>query len=326
MAMGGTFSALLSTLAEHEETSERLSALDDFSGHFAATLKQVADIPDHRGTHFKKTAERYVQVLLRFNFVALVCRRKIDAIALMIRSAIESRSAIALAHATRALMEHVAVLAAVDRKIGAFANAIRGQGDPVKIHETLLTAEKFVERCYYGKSPKVAGAGTIEALHINDCLDDLEKVCVGSREDYDFLCEFVHPNHGSNALVSTADDVKMMLASIVSDFSRPEIERMGATGGTMLRKAQQLDLTVAAHFGLLGRYVQVFLKPRSKISNVFAKRKLKPTGDGKTVESALCFEQASGLEAIELIYEYLDGRRLQLQSPSAVCKRGRRCD
>jgi hypothetical protein len=177
----------------------------------APLKKSLNLLPAHKGEHFRLTAERFATDLEQFMFVSLVCRRKIDAINQLLRYSTEAQNAIALAHGARSLVEHVAVQAEITRALNQFGEQIKGQTDGVRINDAMSKAEEYLTRCYFGKSPKVERNKSQQAIHIHDCIDTLEVESPGLSESYDFLCEFVHPNHGSNSLVSSSNGVRLEL-------------------------------------------------------------------------------------------------------------------
>lgn len=304
------FVLLIFRLRQYGERSQRLGALDDLSAHFAPLKKSLSQIPDNKGVHFRNTAHRFSETLERFMFVSLVCRRKIDAINDLVRYAIESQNAIALAQGVRSLVEHVAVQAEIDRAVVQFGERIKGQTEGSKIHDALSKAEEFLLRCYSGKSPKAELRKSIQALHINDCLDTLEAKNSGFSDAYDFLCEFVHPNHGSNSLVSSVE-LNIQVNSIVIDMSRPEIQRMGEIMLNALEASEEIESSGHSSVALLGFYASRFMQDNSKISNIFAVRKIKPIGDGKSKETAFFFpETRDEKESIELLSKYLQDRKI----------------
>jgi hypothetical protein len=271
-------------------------------------------LPEHKGTHFRHTAERYANVYEQFLFVSLVCRRKIDAINQLVRYATESQNAIALAQGVRSLVEHVAVHAEIERALYQFLGRIKGQTDGTKIHNAISKAEEFLFRCYFGKSLKVESNKSQQALHMHDCIDTLESASPGISDSYDFLCEFVHPNDGSNSLVSSID-LGNQLNSVVTDMSRPETQRMASISLSILSASEHLEGRGHSAIALPGFYAERFMQAKAKISSVFSARKPKPTGDGKTKETAFFFPGARDtLEAFELWAQYLTNRKIRVRS------------
>jgi hypothetical protein len=240
----------------------------------------------------------------------LVSRRKIDAMNASISAAIKAKNAILVAHTARALLEHVAMQAEISSSLVSFANALHGQSDPTKISEAIRRAAAFLHRCYFGRSPKIENEKKDQAIHISECLRALEKELPGAAADYDFLCELVHPNHGSNLLVSTLEAGER-IKSVVADFSSPEIQRMARICTSLLETTEGVELRISSYVGKLGMFGNRFLLPNAKISNVFAERVLVPEGDGKSRETAYRFPTARDpMEAISAFYQFCERQRV----------------
>lgn len=305
---------LIDVINKHTEISERLSKLDNVSAHYEPFRILLDQLPENKGEHFHKTAKRFAEAVIRFSFVSLVNRRKIDAINKLIIFGINTSNAIALAQGVRSLVEHVATQAQTARVIEQFSNKLEGQTDTVKIHDALSKAEEFLQRCYFGESPKVEQEKIKQALHINDCIDTLEKESPGVTVSYDFLCEFVHPNHGSNSLVSTSDILEQIL-SVSTDMRRPEVQKMAEIGVNILTLNDSLESLLHSYIAILGTYAYRFTQPNSKITNVFAKPKVNPDSDGKSKETALHFPNARDpMEAMELLARHLKNRKINIKS------------
>lgn len=255
-------------------------------------------------------------------FVSMVCRRKIDAIIQLICYSTEAKNAVALAQGARSLIEHVAIQAEIARAVNQLADRIKGQTEGSKIHEALSRAEDFLSRCYFGKSPKVEPNKLQQALHINDCIDTLEAESPGISEVYAFLCEFVHPNYGSNSLVSSMD-LKMQINSIVIDMNRAEVQKMADIVLNTLAASEALENKGHASVALLGFYAQRFTQSNSGIYNIFAVRKIRPTGDGKAKDTAFFFPATrDAKESFELWALYLENRKIRINSHHPVAMEG----
>lgn len=310
MQTSPVFSMLLARLKQHGVVSQRLSALDDFSAHFEPLKLSLSKIPENKGANFRRTAHRFAKTLERFMFVSLVCRRKIDAINDLVRYATEFQNAIALAQGARSLIEHVAVQAEIARAVTRFSEQIKGQTEAPRIHDAIAKAEGFLLKCYFGQGPKVEASKSKSALHINDCIDTLEAEYSGFLDAYKFLCEFVHPNHGSNSLVSSVE-LNFQINSIVVDMNRPEAQKMGEIVLNALKVSEEIENRGNSSVALLSFYASRFMQEKSKISNIFAVKKVKPIGDGKTKDTAFCFPGTRDVkESIELWLKYLDNRKI----------------
>jgi hypothetical protein len=96
-------------------------------------------------------------------------------------------------------VEHLAALCFQVETIEKFEGKLIGQTSEEKIAEICDSTRDAIGRLFYGSS----GEGNPKRVHVNDFLRSLEKLIPDIRPVYDYLCDFVHPNYGSNLLVST---------------------------------------------------------------------------------------------------------------------------
>lgn len=108
-------------------------------------------------------------------------------------------------------------------------------------------------------------------------------------------------------------------------MSRLETQRMANIVLTALSASEQLESRGHASIALLGFYAQRFTQTNSKISNIFAARKVKPTGDGKTKETAFFFpDTRDAKEAFELWAQYLENRKIGVRGRQLAAIEGNR--
>jgi hypothetical protein len=293
-------------ILEFEETSSRLSILDNFSNFFTDRRKTFDSLKENASSDFKEIALSFEDLIEKFLFVTLVNRRKIDGINSLIKFSLNSKNPIALAQGIRALMEHACILSLLANEIEKLKTGLEGQNELIKIKEILTKSEKFIFRCYFGKSSKVESDKSKQALHTNDGLAVLKKKLPHVISDYDFLCEFVHPNHGSNLLVSISE-VEKYLTQIESNFDRNEVVKMVLIGSRILDVIVNEEAYVYSLVGILGTISNRFFLDGAKLKNIFSVRKPIVQGDGKTKDSALFVSNARDVaEEIEFIYRHFD--------------------
>jgi hypothetical protein len=293
-------------MQDFNEASTRLSVLDDFSEKFSERRKLFESLDAHMPQDLKEIAIAFEDIIEKFLFVTLVNRRKIDGIVSLLIFSINSKNPIALAQGVRALVEHACILCMVAYEIEKLKVGIKGQNEIEKIRAVLSRSEIFLYRCYFGKSGKVVKEKGSQALHINDGLDALKARLPSVIDDYDYLCEFVHPNYGSNLLVSVSE-IQKYITSLDSNFDRIEINRMVSIGGKVLSEIESNELFIYSLCGILSSIANRFTAYDAKITNIFSVRKPVIKGNGKSKETALYVTNGrdSG-EEIEFIYGYLD--------------------
>jgi len=98
-------------------------------------------------------------------------------------------------------------------------------------------------------------------------------------------------------------------------MSQPDTQRMANIALSSLFVSDEIEFSGNLLIAYLGEYVHQFEQPKSKISNIFAERKIKPIGDGKTKETALYFEGSRDeKETRELCHRYFENRKIQVLS------------
>ncbi len=246
-------------------------------------------------------------------FLFHVCAWKIDYLAETLIHAIDANNPIALANNTRALVEHIAALIAVSDELEALANRLPGKNSEIAIGTLLSKAEVFLRRAYYGKSPKSTIQKEDQALHINDCLDSLAKQVPDIKEVYDFLCEYVHPNYGSNALVSSG---QLAAGHLVPSevFNRPVLDRLKHYCVLSMKLLQDREIS---QFGILIRLqglVELCFVTRATVRNVFTVNPASPDGDGMTRETAFVFRGArTHQEGLALCHQFLKKKQYEVR-------------
>lgn len=241
-------------------------------------------------------------------FLTEVSLWKIFYIAKAILQAIDSENQISFALNIRALVEHLATLVTVQDELQKLYVGLQGQGSKTKIVEKITKTEKFLHRAYYGKSPKATKKKDNQALHVNDCLEVFAKELPEIEEEYDFLCEYVHPNYGSNALVSSGRLAGGKL-NPPDMFESDSLIRIANSALICMRFLQTKVIVYRSRVLLFQDLFERFISPKAKLSNVFSERSPKASTDGKTKDSAIYFSTArTHLEAMSMSKKYLEGK------------------
>lgn len=305
-------------LKDFSEASTRLSVLDDFSKKFSERRKMFASLDAQMPQDFKEIAISFEDVVEKFLFVTLVNRRKIDGIVGLLLFSLDSKNPIALAQGIRALLEHACILCMVAYEIEKLKTGLNGQNEIEKIRKALTRSEIFLYRCYFGKSGKVVNEKGKQALHINDGLDALKTKFPSAIDDYDFLCEFVHPNYGSNLLVSVSE-IEKYITSLDANFDRLEINRMISIGEKVLFEIESDEQFIYSICGILSMVANRFTANGAKLTNVFSVRKPVVKGNGKSKDTALYVTNGrdSG-EEIEFVYGYLQKNSFKVYGRAPV--------
>src|SRR4029077_16778312 len=122
---------------------------------------------------------------------------------------------------------------------------------------------------------------------------------------YDFLCEYVHPNYGSNVLVSSGKLASGRL-NPPEDFHRDTLDRLRSYCSFCMEYLRDRGIAHGAVFARLQALLDLCFAPGANMGNAFSIRTPNPAGDGTSKETAFHFPKArTAPEAIQLCYAYL---------------------
>jgi hypothetical protein len=140
-----------------------------------------------------------------FMFAFFVLDAKILSLAKSLIFAFNSQNPLLIALASRSLLEHAASLSYLTRRTATQLDALRGATTVSRIVEPLSALRETYRKLFYGtKFFKIEGL--VDAIHVHSLIDDyLAKEISQARDYYDYLSDFVHPNFGSNLLVSSGE-------------------------------------------------------------------------------------------------------------------------
>lgn len=291
-------------LREYCDHREHFRIFDDFDSAMAAMQRAVDRSLDQTSEPLKTVAQRLFKITRDALFLIQVCEWKITFVAKAISHAIDTHNPLSLANNTRALIEHVAALVFILAALGKLRKSLAGQGIEKKINESLASTESILRRAYYGTSPK-AKHTTEAAPHIeSECLAAFEKHVPDIREVYDFLCEYVHPNHGSNLLVSTGQ-LGFGRLNPPLEFHKDTIDRICRYCSLTMMFLRDQAVSISGNLVYLKDLVDRCFSTRAKITNVFTMKAAFPEGDGLSKETAYFFPKArTSLEAMDLTNQF----------------------
>lgn len=300
---------LLSDFRERKKTFRAICNYDDSMMQMRRKYRQqIENITDP----LKSVAENLFKISDQTFFLFQVIEWKIDYLAEGLLHSIQSRNPLSLAINARSLVEHIATIALVGSKINQLEEALRGQQSEATIMKELERGKKFLNQAYYGKSPKVAGEKEVKSIHINDSLKVLSQEIKNIEEIYDFLCEYVHPNYGSNLLVSTGKLASGKL-NPPEEFHRETLDKLRRICSyCMLYLREEVTGHLASPIRIQALIDRCFTRGVT-LQNVFSIKEAKPVGDGKSKETAYYFPKArTPQEAIQLTYQYLQSEGYDL--------------
>lgn len=179
----------------------------------------------------------------------LVGQFKVGEIAKGIRSALDTGNEIVLFNLVRAFIEHTASMAYQISALEKASAELPKKTTLKPYSETIARHHLKVKKLYYNEAANV---------HVNDILKELASHYRNVRRDYERLCEFVHPNFGSNRLVSSGQLGKGQIRSHADELK----DEVALSREAIETCAELVDFvfTRAISF-LLGRRVRRRLPP-----------------------------------------------------------------
>lgn len=170
-----------------------------------------------------------------------------------------------------------------------------------------MQTENYIHRAYYGVNSKNPNKSTTKALHINDQIKVFSEEIQNINEKYDFLCEYVHPNFGSNALVSSGT-ISSGKLNPSEETNREHLDKIRSICSfCMLYLNDDALQHLSGPLRLKTHFLDHFFKPGAKINNIFSTKTPHPIGDGRTKSTAFYFTKArSAAESVQLTYEYFN--------------------
>jgi hypothetical protein len=245
--------------------------------------------------------------LARTHFYMLrVANLKIVRIAKGIRWAIEAGNATVQMTLVRSLLEHTAALSFQTEELAGLNDDLSRQADSCKLRQAIERHQKTVRNIYFNQSYTGCGGTTQKPdFHVNDYRKVLQNDYPEEERTYDRLCQFVHPNYGSNYLVSSGELGRGLLDRDYSEYE-PDIEFANTCTRKCLELAHRYETEASTYLLFLDSRIEIAGKSGKRPMTIFSEKGLSHEGDGRAKESAIFFNKArSHVEAIEMTRRFL---------------------
>jgi len=251
-------------------------------------------------------AAKLLHVFARDHFhLSLVGQYKIREVARGISEALISQNETVLFNLTRSLVEHTAALAYQLGTLEKAVNEFPKKTEIKVLRATIGQHHQAARLLYYNEKA---------AVHVHDMIKSLAMRFESARSEYDALCEFVHPNYGSNKLVSSGRLGSGQIRSHAEELG-PElikihwlIERCAMLVDDDFKKETTFYLT------RIGSWIEIACQDGAKLGQVFSVRGA-VSGDGQSKETAVFFKKArTHREAMEAFYNFLKTEKLLMLS------------
>ena len=279
-AVLGDFDALMKT------TDQRLQAMTD-----SAETTEIAKLLHHFSKdHF---------------YLFLVGQYKIKEIARGIFITLKDLNDTVLFNLTRTLVEHTAALAYQAAALEKAVIEIPKKPDFESVRTTVSRHHKIARRLYYNENAEV---------HVHDMIKALTGHFESARLEYDELCGYVHPNYGSNRLVSSGHLGAGQIRSYAEELS-PELSKAHwLIERCALLVDDDFNKQISHHLSKINLWIDISCQSKSNVSQIFSIR-ASTFGDGKSKQTAIYFRKArTHQEQLEAFYHFLKTEKIEMVS------------
>ncbi len=292
-------------LNEFVSDTEKNDFFRDHDERFSGLREQVEKKASKLNPPLNVISKRLYSIADNTFFCIELFNYKFYLLAKAIIHSIETENPLSLANNTRSLLEQLAVFIFLINHVNQMLELLKNQGTLERINKIIAKPESILKRAYSGSGKNNSKSKDDEAIHVNAAIKELTKEIIDAQDAYDYLCEFVHPNYGSNFLVSSGE------------LGKGKIETKGVSSKTV---QSIVDCSYSIFLFLntkkifnpivtwsVNNLVELCFLKGAKITNVFSEKEPLPYGDGKTKETAFYFKKArTSQEAVKLQYKYLE--------------------
>ncbi|MET4841511.1 hypothetical protein [Bradyrhizobium japonicum] len=296
-------SATILAIDEFISNQENLSFLNDFDN---AMRGREERLPTRHPSDAADLSWQLYELARAHFYMLRVANLKIVKIARGISWAIKAGNATVQMSLVRSLLEHTAALSFQLKVLAALQDDLSRQADSRKLRQAIERHHETVRKIYFNQS-YTRGTGTAEKpdFHVNDYRKVLQRDYPEQERAYDKLCEFVHPNYGSNYLVSSGELGHGLLDRGYSEYE-PDIEFANTCTRTCLELANHYETGASILLVFLDSRVEIAGKSGNRPMTIFNDKGLSHEGDGRAKGSALYFTKArTHGEAVDMMHRYL---------------------
>lgn len=280
---------------------------NSFSKRIADETNQIIELDSDRGAA--------LIAAIRFDVccsnIVMVQYTKIYELGSEMLAALSKEKILIASMIARALHEMSAfncyVMTTVDKKL----DAVERQLQVAKIITELESVVKFLEKAFYGSSSKATGMSHID---IKKGRRELCKIWKSEASNYNRLCDYVHPNYGSNVIYGNGELSELSM----KDRNNGKEKQLLFLANHLKIVVDQLDKFLMAQSSrilffskLRGRIKQTDFK----IQNLFKPLKTNSKNNsGQSFDDAIDLSNLPSIEVIPEIYRQLADKNLQMLS------------
>lgn len=309
--------AMMKAIRDFLEKAKGKEVFTDFDGIMRGMQEQLP--AREGGSPAVEIAWQLYELARDHLYVMLVIERKLVQIAKGLESSYADDNISVFLNLSRSFVEHVASLCYQSDLLRKCLDELPKKQDDTSMRASIATHHEALRRLFYNTGKKGSKGQTSEAVdddkmvHVNNMLAVVKKVDRELFARYDDLCEFVHPNYGSNKIVSSGNLGKGPLVVPRDVFETERGEAVETLRG-YVALADKTAIDIARFLISLQSRMSIASQIGTKVGQIFSDR-VNHVGDGKSRETALFFEKArTHDEERTALFAYMKKSGLELQS------------
>ena len=210
-----------------------------------------------------------------------------------------------LALCSRSLIEHCAALSYLIERTDKILKRTKGITEYKTINKNLEELYNVYRKIFYG-TRFFKNEGLVDAVNVLTQIDSyLSSEIKNVRKYYDYLSDFVHPNFGSNVLVSSGGLGEGIIDPPIEE-KKEIIENILQITSIIIKYLSYKVLDFASLGIRIDNYLQKALHTTTTLTTLFVELPPEYVGDGKSKETAIFFTNATTkAEHIRMQYEYM---------------------
>jgi hypothetical protein len=224
----------------------------------------------------------------QFLFLNLIITTKLTHLIRSIVFALNDNNPLLLALCSRSLIEHAASLSYLMERNNKMLNKAKASKDYKSVSDSLEELHAVYRKMFYG-TRFFKKEGLIESVNVKTLYETyLSKEIINAVNYYDYLSDFVHPNFGSNILISSGELGEGIIDPSIEE-KKEIIENILQITGILIKYLSQKVWDFANIGVTLDNVLQKAINPKTTLTSLFAEPGLEHTGDGLSKETAIFF-------------------------------------
>ena len=294
----------------------RVKGSDVFANFDGIMTGMKSRLPDRDGASGSSLIAWQLYEFARDHFyMMLVSERKLGEMAKGLDAALSEGNMSVFLTLSRSFLEHMACLAYQEDLLAkALADFPKSHSDDA-ITATIANHSGRLKKLFYSSAKEG------DKVHVNKMIGVVEDKNAELAARYGDLCEFVHPNYGSNRLVSSGTLGEGHLDAPSTLFDEERVRALD-TLDQCIKLVQDCQIGIGRNLIELDTRIRI-ASEGGRSTQIFT-NKVDHAGDGKSKETALFFQRArSHFEAMKGFYDYVEKNGIMFnQAPRKLIEEG----